>query len=167
MNNSLKLIVFSDSHGDFFSVDKIIRKHLAENCVFLHLGDGAREVEDLRMLYPNIDLRFVPGNCDFFCTEPDIGEIEFGGCKAVFTHGHLFGVKYDDEKIISMARTRGASLLLHGHTHIPRAEYDSGLHILCPGSISRNNYGSSTYAVAEIGKYGVLTNIIDLKSVSE
>ncbi len=162
MNDSLKLIVFSDSHGDFAALDSVVRRHLAEPGVFIHLGDGAREVEELRMLYPNIDLRFVPGNCDFYCTEPDVGEIKFGGCRAVFTHGHTRGVKLCDDNIVALARSRGASLLMHGHTHLPRAEYDGGLHILCPGSVSRNVYGGATYAVVEIGRHGVLTNIIRL-----
>ena len=162
MNDSLKLIVFSDSHGDFNALDRIILRHRAERCVFIHLGDGAREVEDIRMLYPEIDLRFVPGNCDFGSTEPYVGELEFGGCRAVFTHGHICGVKFGDEKIIAMARARGASLLMHGHTHIPREEYGEGLHILCPGSVSRNRTGGASYAVAEIGKHGVLTNIVKL-----
>ncbi|MBQ7677334.1 MAG: hypothetical protein IJT32_03790, partial [Lachnospiraceae bacterium] len=38
--DSLKLIVFSDSHGDFRALDRLIQKHLGERCVFLHLGDG-------------------------------------------------------------------------------------------------------------------------------
>ena len=163
MNDSLKLIVFSDSHGDFGALDKIILRHRAKRCVFVHLGDGAREVEDLRMLYPEIDLRFVPGNCDFYCAEPDVGELEFDGCKAVFTHGHTYGVKFGDDRLIEMARARGASLLLHGHTHVPRETYEDGLYILCPGSVSRNLTGGASYAVAEIGKQGVLTKIMRLE----
>jgi len=160
--DSLKLIVFSDSHGDFRALDRLIQKHLGERCVFLHLGDGHREVEDLRMLYPAIDLRFVPGNCDFSCGEPPVGELEYGSCRAVFTHGHLFGAKYHDDELLALAHSRGASLLMHGHTHIPREEYTEGVHILCPGSVSRNLTGGASYAVAEIGRHGVLTNILKL-----
>ncbi|MBQ3049922.1 MAG: metallophosphoesterase family protein [Oscillospiraceae bacterium] len=79
-----------------------------------------------------------------------------------FTHGHTYGVKYSDRELKNAARARGASLVIHGHTHIPKEDYDDGLYILCPGSVSRNQTGGSSYAVVEVGKAGILTNIIML-----
>ncbi len=31
----------------------------------IHLGDGWRDVEELRELFPSLPLEQVPGNCDF------------------------------------------------------------------------------------------------------
>ncbi|MBQ3049921.1 MAG: metallophosphoesterase family protein [Oscillospiraceae bacterium] len=78
MLGAIKLIIMSDSHGDFRSTNQIIQRHINEKCIFLHLGDGARDVEDLRMLYPNIDLRSVSGNCDFYSMDPTEAELCHG-----------------------------------------------------------------------------------------
>lgn len=162
MIGAIKLVIMSDSHGDFRSVYEIVERHINEKCIFIHLGDGAREVEDLRMLYTNIDLRSVSGNCDFYSMDPTEAEICHDGKKVFFTHGHTYGVKYSDRELKNAARARGASLVIHGHTHIPKEDYDDGLYVLCPGSVSRNRTGGSSYAVVEVGAAGVLTNIIKL-----
>ena len=80
----------------------------------------------------------------------------------MFTHGHTCGVKYSDRELRNMARERGAAIVIHGHTHIPKEDYDDGLYILCPGSVSRNQTGGSSYAVVEMGAAGILMNIIKL-----
>jgi len=160
MVNALKLIIMSDSHGDFRSADMVVQRHKEEKCIFLHLGDGIREIEELRMLYPEIDLRSVAGNCDFSSSDPITEEICFADKTVVFTHGHEYNVKFTDKEILAMATSRGASLVVHGHTHIPREKYIDGLYLLCPGSVSRNLIGSSSYAVVEVGKEGILINIM-------
>ena len=33
--------------------------------MILHAGDHASDAKDLIFLYPDIDIRFVKGNCDF------------------------------------------------------------------------------------------------------
>ena len=49
-------------------------------------------------------------------------------------HGHTFGVKGGYSAAVNRAGTRGADVLLCGHTHIPRYEDYGGLQLLNPGS---------------------------------
>ena len=48
----MRIILLSDTHGDFFTAHEIVKRHLRDADCFIHLGDGFREWEDLRDLYP-------------------------------------------------------------------------------------------------------------------
>ena len=59
----MKYLVLSDSHGN---VDNMVRAvELVKPQGIIHLGDGWRDVEELRELFPSLPLEHVPGNCDF------------------------------------------------------------------------------------------------------
>ena len=59
----MKYLVLSDSHGN---VDNMVRAvELVKPQGIIHLGDGWRDVEELRELFPSLPLEQVPGNCDF------------------------------------------------------------------------------------------------------
>ena len=59
----MKYLVLSDSHGN---VDNMVRAvELVKPHGIIHLGDGWRDVEELRELFPSLPLEQVPGNCDF------------------------------------------------------------------------------------------------------
>ena len=57
------------------------------------------------------------------------------------------------------AREQGAQVLLYGHTHQALTDYDDGLHILNPGSLSgwRPSYGT-----LDITPQGIVPNVIRL-----
>ena len=64
----MKILVLSDSHG---SVDNMARAvELTSPQLVLHLGDCWRDAEDLRDLFPRLELIQVPGNCDLRPGEP-------------------------------------------------------------------------------------------------
>ena len=49
----MRVIVVSDTHRDFRTLLRIVDKHRQEAALFLHLGDGEQEVEDVKNLYPS------------------------------------------------------------------------------------------------------------------
>ena len=53
----------SDSHGSLESVEKIISANPNAD-MFIHLGDGEREVAAVRAKYPDLNLISVCGNCN-------------------------------------------------------------------------------------------------------
>ena len=57
-----RLIVVSDTHGSFSPFYQIITDHLQDCDLFVHLGDGRREVEDVLALHPELPLVALRGN---------------------------------------------------------------------------------------------------------
>ena len=112
----MKIIAFSDVHGDIHSLQKLEAIILAaDKAIFL--GDG---VNSLEILDDQITgkLIAVKGNCDLFCPLPIEQVLEFNGKNILITHGHAYSVKSDLKKIAARVKELGADLALFGHTHV-------------------------------------------------
>lgn len=154
----MRILVTSDTHRDPGSLRRaIMAQPKAE--VVIHLGDGAEDVDSLRFSFPDRTFLQVKGNCDWGSTLPAVGEYEAEGVKIFYTHGHLYGVKSGDYTIVSEARSRKANILLFGHTHQPREDYEDGLYIMNPGRLS--GYGP-TYGIIDITAQGIVLNVMKL-----
>ena len=89
----------------------------------------------------------MAGNCDFGALEPLDGLAAFDGVVVFYTHGHMYGVKYDLDTLSDAAAARGANVALFGHTHVPVAEQRGDVFLFNPGSCGR----------CYTGPYGILT----------
>ncbi|MBE6655348.1 MAG: YfcE family phosphodiesterase [Ruminococcaceae bacterium] len=150
--NSLEILIFSDSHGDTARMRKVIRSHPDAKHV-LFCGDGLRDVDALETELKGIVFLSVKGNCDGLFTHFDTPcerLITLSGRKLLMMHGHTHGVKGSYGVAASHAASEGAEILLFGHTHIPyegRIEVNGKcVHLFNPGSIGTNKYS-----------YGILT----------
>ena len=88
-----------------------------------------------------------------------MGEYKAEGARIFYTHGHAYGVKSGDETIISAARERKADILLFGHTHQSREDYEDGLYIMNPGRLSG---WEPSYGVIDITPQGIVLNVVRL-----
>lgn len=158
----MKIIVMSDSHGNFHVLDKIFTEYHAD--YYLHLGDGERELDRIAVNYPNKQIIHVKGNCDFASfSESEIVFAPTDKCAVFATHGHKYNVKYSLEMLKDKARSVGASIALYGHTHERFCSYEDGLYIMNPGSVSCPRDGKKpSFGIIEISSAGIMTNIIDL-----
>lgn len=159
---SYRIIVISDTHGNFNQFNKIVNERKQEANCFIHLGDGCKEVEDIRFIHPDITLYAVMGNCDNDLTLPIYNDIKVCGKTIFFTHGHGFDVKYDLQKLKSFSKNLKADIALYGHTHIGYTEYDSGLYILNPGSLTSPRDLKKSYGIIDITDSGIVTNIVTI-----
>ena len=141
----MRILVMSDSHGTKSNMFDAISIESPD--VVLYLGDNIRDCEDIESKYPKIMLRAVKGNCDHGYRGLDIDEFVLEGKKIFMTHGHLYSVKLGKAKILDAATSRGADIVLFGHTHIPYQSENDGLFALNPGSIGA---GGKSYAVLEL-----------------
>ena len=123
----------------------------------------ANENEDFKKTVPPV-IAFVRGNGDpsSFPVSYDIGRmnpnartllkgtvlvpdsliLEVNGHKLLLVHGHQQGVDYGYNKLGLDAKLKGASVALHGHTHIPVFEQRGDFTFINPGSTSRPRGGS-------------------------
>lgn len=154
----MKVLVFSDSHGEYSSMKTAIRTQTAAEVV-LFCGDGEEDFDSVKREFPDKMFVAVRGNCDWGSALPYSETLVLEGKKIFMTHGHLQRVKMYYDEIINYAHSIGADILLFGHTHTAYTNYDNGLYIMNPGSAS--GY-AATYGIIDITEAGILTNVIPL-----
>jgi len=152
----MRILIFSDSHADISLCSALIEKIGAD--IVLHAGDHARDAEKLLEKFPDLDIRFVCGNCDFIDTPTELNFCIEN--KNIFlTHGHKFNVKHDYEykKLHYKALEIGADLAVFGHTHDPYNCDYGNIILLNPGSIKYTR----TFGIAEIENNKLRADICD------
>jgi hypothetical protein len=122
----------------------------------LYLGDGLRDLEYVLPDYPHLRVYAVAGNCDYGALEPLDGLAAFDGVLLFYTHGHMYGVKYDLDTLVETAAARGAEVALFGHTHRPFAEQSGDVFLFNPGSSGRCYTGPNTYGVMTLSNGHIL-----------
>lgn len=161
----MKILIASDIHGSAYYCRKLLEVYEKEGAQrMVLLGDvlyhGPRNdlpaeyapKEVTEMLNARKDeIYAVRGNCE---AEVDQMVLEFPvladymllfcGETAIYaTHGHI----YNEKKLPPM---KAGDVLLHGHTHVLRAEKQGDILILNPGSAAIPKEGNPpTYAVLE------------------
>ncbi len=150
----MKILIISDSHGYDSNFFDILSK-TGQPDMLIHLGDAYGN-EDIYKRSVSCEVKVVSGNNDLFLGSSLNPEEEFdiGSHHFFLTHGHRYGVSYGTQKLLDAALSRGADIVLYGHTHVPSIEFDEDYHIWAvnPGSISmpRQSNGKPSYAVLEI-----------------
>lgn len=159
----MRAIVLSDSHNDTASCERAISSIGEKNIdMIIHLGDIARDVDYLEMLYYPIKVVSVLGNNDFLRQGDYERVIDFDGHKLFICHGHTLSVNYGTEKLESIARQKGCEAALFGHTHhAVLKKTEDGLMVLNPGSTSRPRGGKPSFAVLETENKKLSAVIID------
>lgn len=143
----MKILVCSDSHGDYFSLNDIVLKNY--DCdYFFHLGDSGLPE------YLLSDFSGVKGNCDFNDL-PKIREIEIEGLKIHLEHGDSFRFMTNPTKYVE---SLDCDIFLFGHTHKKLSEKINNKYIFNPGSLTRPRDGDKgSYLIIEIKDKKVLS----------
>ena len=168
----MKLMIASDIHGSAYYCRKMLEAYDREKAdKLLLLGDilyhGPRNdlpkeyapKEVIAMLNERKqELLCVRGNCD---TEVDQMVLEFpvmadycilsiDGKTLYATHGHV----YNQNNLPPLCE---GDILIHGHTHVLKAEQMEGYILLNPGSVSIPKEGNPpTYAMLEDGVFSIM-----------
>lgn len=129
------LAVFSDTHGNLGPACAAIRAWQPD--VVLHLGDYVRDAQTLREKFPELDIRYVRGNCDMGSNESEKLFFNLGGVDIFATHGHLYDVKWSLDSLLNTAHFSGAGLCLFGHTHQRFYMNMGGIELLNPGTAGK------------------------------
>ena len=151
----MKILVFSDSHGDAASMARAVELEGPDE--IFHLGDVTGDARRLAGQFPAIPLVQVRGNCDSWCDVPDEALVSRGGKRLLLTHGHRYRVKLGPGLLLQEGRERGIGCLCYGHTHEPVAQLQiDGRWLINPGTAGGIG-NRATYAVvhAEDGQLSV------------
>ncbi len=142
----MRILVFSDTHGDIQLCSKIV-KTLVGIDMIIHAGDHARDAENLAAAFPEIPVVFVRGNCDLSAA-PAERIVEAAGKRIFVTHGHLYNVKNERDyaTLAKKVQAEHCDLGIFGHTHMGYDANCGRFSLLNPGSARY----MSTYGVVEI-----------------
>ena len=167
----MKIFVASDIHGSAFYCRKMLEAYKESKADrLLLLGDilyhGPRNdlpkeyapKEVIAMLNPlKQEIYAVRGNCEAevdqmvleFPVMADYCILAIDGKTFYATHGHV----YNQNNLPPLCE---GDILIHGHTHVLKAEQMDGYILLNPGSVSIPKEGNPpTYAVLEDGVFSI------------
>ncbi len=152
----MKICVVSDSHGEDYKLEKILRDN--KDCdYFIHCGDSHFDKKN-----PLLDkFVIVKGNHDTL-PFPLYTTLDIDNHRILIAHGHYDNIYVRLDLIVERAKKMGADIVCHGHTHIPFCESYLGVLVICPGStmFNRSATGFATYAILEIND-GIDCKFID------
>ncbi|MBR7033441.1 MAG: YfcE family phosphodiesterase [Clostridia bacterium] len=121
----MKILVFSDSHGNPKYLAAALREHKGTVDLAIHLGDGLSDMERAGDLLDCTATATVIGNGEQFFERrlwadvPDETVISPDGVRILCCHGHKYRVKHGLSSLAEHAEQIGADLVLFGHTHDP------------------------------------------------
>lgn len=167
----MKLMFASDIHGSAYYCRKMLEAYQAEEADrLILLGDilyhGPRNdlpkeyapKEVIAMLNPmKNDICAVRGNCEAevdqmvldFQVMADYALILYGERNLYATHGHIYNEN-------NLPPLKNGDILIHGHTHVLKAEKREGYTLLNPGSVSIPKEGNPpSYAILEDGLFTI------------
>ena len=130
----MKILVFSDSHGEVSRMYYACLEHRPD--AVIHLGDTVRDAEELERLLPGVSICMIRGNNDYAPSIPLQLVYPAGGTTVFLCHGHLFGVKTTKTVLAAAAKRAGCSVALFGHTHRPFDETVGDVRLINPGSVT-------------------------------
>lgn len=142
------IIVMSDSHGDRAIVEEIRDRYLGKVDAIFHNGDSELRPDDA--VWKGVQV--VRGNMDFYPDYPERLVTVLGDTRIAQTHGHLYNINFDFQKLDLWAQEEDADICLYGHLHVPNAWVEGKTLFLNPGSISqpRGPIQECLYARVEI-----------------
>ncbi len=150
----MKILIFSDTHGDVLTMKEIIGRNRSNVDLVIHLGDHLKDLQSVMIDFPTIASLGVLGNCDFasmYFGAKFEGTFTVENRKIFYTHGHKYNVKFGHDYIVSNAKFNNADVVLYGHSHVAVFEEFGGVTVINPGSLSFPRDGSrGTYALLEI-----------------
>ena len=139
------IVVISDTHGRKNCVEELYPV-LREADFVIHLGDGWTDLRDFNAEHPE-KTYLCKGNCDVFPALKEY-ELEVENVKIFFCHGDKYRVKAGLTRIYLRAKEIGASLVLYGHTHNARVDFEDGVTLVNPGSMT--HFGRKSYCQIEL-----------------
>lgn len=162
----MRIIAFSDSHRNYHNVQKLFEHTHLTTDIYIFLGDGSDDLENIRMFYPDKQILTVAGNCDYRSVDPLMATVEVCGKKILYTHGHMHAVNFGISWLKKLAAENGADVILYGHTHQRRCDYEDGVYYINPGSIGNPRDGlSASFAAIDVIPAGILCTHVSINEL--
>lgn len=158
----MRIGVVSDTHGNA-ECFRLALAQMGEIDLLIHAGDNYKDAVNIGK-ETGIKTVAVTGNCDRAVPGADEAEFEVLGYRILVTHGHKYGAKSGNDRLIRKLKQGKYDLLVYGHSHIPEITHMPEGILLNPGSLSTPRMGSKrSYGIIDIEKSGIVPYIHELK----
>lgn len=153
----MRILIVSDTHRRDGNLTWVLDKTGPVD-MLIHCGDVEGSEEFIREI-AGCPVHMVLGNNDFFSDLPREEEFMIGSYKVWLTHGHNYYVSMGNETIKEEALSRGADIVMYGHTHKPVIDLGKNLMdvtAINPGSLSypRQDGRRPSYILMELDREG-------------
>jgi len=141
----MRILVFSDSHGDSESMAKVMKRFYPDAAIYL--GDGIDDFLVLEKDFPNTKFFNIAGTIDDKGDPPRLERFE--EVAVYMSHEEGFAKIKADRGNIFEAIKLNAQIVLYGHTHVPELFVYRGITFMNPGTISEV-YGFRTFGLIDV-----------------
>ena len=150
----MKILIVSDTHGRLENFETVLDRVKPVD-MLIHCGDVERDEEYIRMI-AGCPVYMVSGNNDWGMALDREILMNIGKYRVMITHGHTYSVYYDLSMLAVAAKSKGADIVMFGHTHVPVIERIDGVTLINPGSLTqpRQQGRIPTYAFMELDNDG-------------
>ncbi|URZ04085.1 metallophosphoesterase [Clostridium felsineum] len=145
----MRIAVMSDTH--------MSNEHIKRACdslkmshadIVIHLGDNVQDIEEIKKYYKG-EIIYIKGNCDY-TNVPAEKTFSLEKKRFFITHGDRYAVKYNTMKLEYRVKELEADIVLFGHTHISKIDFNDGIWYINPGSVSYPRNGCNSLAYIDI-----------------
>ncbi len=150
----MRILIVSDTHRQNKNYLKVLGRVKPVEMV-IHCGD-VEESEYTISKSAGCPVEMVAGNNDYFSELPREKEFWIGKYRVWLTHGHNYYVAMGNETLKEEACSRGADIVMYGHTHKPVVDIGAGLIAVNPGSLTypRQAGRRPSYILMELDEKG-------------
>lgn len=137
----MQILLLSDSHGHTHRLRRVLETQPDCKLVFF-LGDGLRDLEQVKADFPDRAFVAVRGNNDWNAagSYDDFAYKYAKGHTLIATHGHRTAVRCTLRELAAKAQSVRADIALYGHTHQPHRETVDGVLCVNPGALCSGQY---------------------------
>lgn len=162
---NMKILILSDIHGDYETLEKIIENESFDKLIILgdlfnygFISSDLKNNKIINLLQRNKhNLILIRGNCDNYIDYENLGlfahdiiTIPLNNHNVTLTHGNRYSKGFLPDY--------HGDMFISGHTHIPMLLKEQGIIYINPGSIGKPRGGSSkSYAVFHDNKIEIKT----------
>lgn len=153
------ILAISDTHGSDKTIANLLRKYKNMVSDAIHLGDHARDMTRFADKYSgDIIFHVTNGNTDPQVPAYKERVIEISGKRIFITHGHLYDVKANTNRLVYKANELGVDACLFGHSHAPTLFTQDDIVFLNPGSPAHPREGTKKgYGLITISEDGTIS----------
>lgn len=154
----MRIGVISDTHRNASCIEQL-GDNIKALDVLIHLGDNVDDIAIIKKYYKGRIIN-VKGNCDFSASTPSDRVEDIAGRRIFLTHGHRYNVKEGLMKLAYKAAETKSDIVLYGHTHIGKIDFEEGVWYINPGSASEPRDGAPSFAIIDINGESIEPNLI-------
>lgn len=161
----MKILVISDSHNVIIDMQIDDIKKEGKFDLLIHCGDKYNDAEKFAEKLNIETVLNVPGNCDYniLGKEPTIMPL-IEGKKFLITHGHLYNVKLNLDRLTEYSKKNKADIVLYGHTHKAHNEIIDNILFFNPGSTIFPKNGRASFGIIEFTEDSFNSRIVNIES---